>query len=351
VLKTRLVDFRTSRGPNACGLCQSDLPGCAAIVNAAEQKLIFAKEAGDTGFWGSWVRMAFNVSRDDPYVTTRREVARLERMTVCNRAVRIQNEFFEYLDFGIGLQPSSRCNTPQNCQFLECYERGLFPTFSDLKPGNKLRVALTDSTDAGKRVLFQGTDTNDAVIYSLDGIVQITGMMLTMESPFVDAPMVLNSLDGLQKDLTNGQVKFYEVNPDTGDQRLILTMEPGEKTASYRRYFIAGLPRNCCGITGAANNTAQVTALAKLDFIPVAVDTDYLTPIQNLEAIIEECISIRYSTMDSSTAAGLAVKHHKDAIALLNGQITHMEGKDRPAVSFAPFGSARLRRHRIGQLV
>ena len=90
--------------------------------------------------------------------------------------------------------------------------------------------------------------------------------------------------------------------------------------------------------------------MAKLDFIPVVVPTDYLT-IQNVEAIIEECESVRYSTMDSEIGADLKKKHHVEAIGLLNGQLKHMEGKSRPAISFFPFGSARLERQQIGTMI
>ncbi len=329
-----------SRGPTCVGICQSDSAGCAAVVNSALQRLTFAKESGDTGWWTNWAEMVFNV-QSDGYLTTPREVARLERMTVCNREVPIQNQFYVYLQFGIGKQPQRFCN------FLQTYERGIVPTFSDFVAGNKLRVYLTDATDAGKRVLIQGTDANDAVIYSLDSLTQVTGEFLVLEAPFVEAPMILNSLTGIEKDITNGPVKFYETNPTTGDIRLILTMEPGEKVAAYRRYFINGLPTRCCN---PCDSPLRVTAIAKLDYVPVQVDTDYLVPVQNLEAITEEAQSIRYSTMDTPAAAGLADKHHRDAIRILNGELIHFQGKDKPAIEFKPFGSASLRRAQVGIL-
>lgn len=342
-IRPRLLDYRASRGPATVGICQANIAECAAIVNSAQQRLILAKQSGDEGWWGSWARMVFNVNQTDPYITTPREVARLEQMTVCNRPVRIQNEFFEFLDFGIGLQPKNRF-----CNFLETYERGVYPSFSDLVPPNKLiRVYITDAADVGKRALIQGKDQNDTTIYSQDGLVQVTGTFVDFVSPFVDTAMVLNTLNGIQKDITSGQVKFFEVDSVTGVERLILIMEPGETVAAYRRYLVNGLPNSCaCSCT----NPTQVTAMAKLDFIPVAVDTDYLT-IQNVEAIIEECQSVRYSTMDQPAAAQLAIKHHRDAIALLNGQLIHMLGKQRPAISFKPFGSAALERQAIGTMI
>lgn len=340
--RTRLLDFRTSRGPVAIGLCQGDISGCAAAVNAAEQKLIFDPAQNDNGWYGSWARMAFNVESGDrnPFITAPREVARIENIAVCKRPVPIQNQFYEFLDYGIGPQPR---NVP-GCNWLQGYERNNAPTFSDLVAGSVLRVYLTNAVDAGKRVLVQGEDQNDEVIYSQDGLVQVTGEFLVLAAPFVDSD-ALNLITGIQKDVTYGQVKFYEVDGD-GNERLILTMEPGETVASYRRYQIVGMPTCCCP-TG---SPLQVDAMVKLEYLPAAVDTDYLTPVQNLEAIIEECISLRYSTMDTPNAAGLAAKHHRDAIRLLNGELIHYVGKSRPAVSFKPFGSASLERVNIGML-
>lgn len=345
--RARLLDFRISSGPTDIGLCQSDVAGCAQAVNAAQQELILAPEAKDWGWWGSWAFMAFNVDQVNPYITTPRDVARLERMTVCNRPVRIQNQFYEYLDFGIGLQPSNNCRFPQACQELQAYERGTVPTFSDLRAGTTLRIYVTNAGDVGKRVLVQGTDQNDEVLYSMDGLVQVTGDYLSLDAPFVESD-VLNSVTGLQKDQTLGPVKFFEVD-SSGNQRLLLTMEPSETTANYRRYFINGLPKSCCNPI-VSTTTVQVTAMAKLEFIPCQVDSDWLL-IQNIPALIKQCQSIRLGNMDEFNAKQQAAERHVQAIRMLQGEINHYQGTHRPAIIVAPFGSARLRRQGIGQLI
>jgi len=311
-------------------------------VNAVQQRLILAREAGDSGWFGAWAKMAFTVDANGILVTPR-YVARLEQIAVCNRAIKVQNAFFEFLDYGIGLQPQPVCN------YLQAYERDSVPTFSDLVPPNKkVRVYVTDATDVGKRVLIQGTDQNGNTIYSLDSLVQITGTFVALDAPFADTDMVINSISGIQKDVTNGTVNFFEVDTVAGVERLILSMEPGEKVASYRKYLINGIP-NQCGCNG-CGNPFLVSAMVKLEFIPVAVDTDWLA-IPNLEAITEEAQSMRYSTMDSPSGAQLAVKHHTDAIRLLQGQLVHYLGKNRPAISFYPFGSAKLERQQIGSML
>jgi hypothetical protein len=345
----RLKDVRQSRIPESVGVCAADNGKLLEYVNEAQQRLVFA--GGEVGWWGSWAKTVFNVdSQADPFITLPRSIARLINLDVCTRPVRIQNEFYEFLEAGVGLQPNCSGNTRNNCSLLETYDRGMFPTFSDLVPPNKrLRFYITDSADVGRRVLVQGTDQNATTIYSLDGIDEVTGIYLSFTTPFVDTPFDITTLAGLQKDFTVGQVKVFEVDMVTGTQRLILTMEPSEEVAGYRRYFLNGLPLNCCDPTNAGVTTVQVTAMAKLALIPVAVDPDYLI-IQNLAALKEECQAVRFGEMDDSLSAGQAAMRHKKAINLLNGELVHWLGKERPAINFAPFGTAKLSFQRIGSL-
>lgn len=350
--RNRLIDFRLSRGPQSIGLCASDVSGNAQYVNSAIQRLLLARESGDTGWWGTWAKMVFNVAKTDPFITLPRDVARLINVDMCRSPIVVQNEFYEFLQFGIGLQdpnpPFGQCRNT-NCVIPEAYDRGSFPSFIDLDEGRILRVYTTDNLDLGKRVLVQGTDTNNNPIISQDGVNHVRGIFLDLSDPtgFADSP-TLNSLTGIQKDVTVGPLRFYQVNPDNGDQELILTMEPSEEVASYRRYYLAGLPKNCCD-PGDDTTTAQVTAMAKLEFVPVRVDTDYLL-ISNIEALICECESIRYSTMDSPGAKQMAQERHAQAIRLLQGELVHQLGRERPAIAFSPFGSAHLRNQYIGRL-
>jgi len=341
----RLKDVRQSRIPETIGSCAADNGKLIEVVNEAQQRLIFA--GGETGWWGSWVKTAFTVDTvADPFITLPRNIARLINLDVCKRPVRIQNEFYEFLEAGIGLQPS-HCD----CNQIETYDRGVYPTFSDLvSPNKRLRFYITDAADVGRRALVQGTDQNGKTIYSLDGIDQVTGIYVNFVQPFVDTPFNINLLTGLQKDVTIGQVMVFELDVVTGATRLILTMEPSEEVAGYRRYFLNGLPRNCCNPTDPAVTTVQVSAMAKLELIPVAVDTDYLV-IQNLAALKEECQAVRFGEMDDTSAVGQAAIRHRKAINLLNGELIHHLGKERPAVNFAPFGTAKLSRQRIGSLV
>lgn len=339
-----LGQIRQSTLPEAIGLCTAGQQRIAGYVNEAIQRLIIA--GGETGWFGTWAKMAFVVSNTDPFITLPRSVARLVgAVDICNRPVAIQNEWYEFLEFGAGLQPVNSCQQP--CNLLMGHDRGAVITAVDLKPpGKKLRIYRTDALDDGKRVLIQGNDNNDTPIYSQDGITRVDGTYITLASPFVDTTMQVNKITGIQKDITQGPVKIYELDVATQTQRLILTMEPSETLASYRRYFLNGLPTNCCG----GSSTVTVTGMAKLEFIPMQVDTDY-SLIGNLPALIEEVQSIRYGRLDNPNAQTLSLQKHVMAIRLLNKELEHYVGRLKPAVNFAPFGSAKLEHDFIGSLI
>ena len=339
--RLRLYDVRLGRLSEAVGITQGDIVGMAELINAAQLRLITAREIGDTGFWGGWARTAFEVSRESPYLTLPRTIARIINLDVCRHPIRIQNEFYEFMEFGIGKQPSFR----NRCGRLEAFDRGVYPTFVDMPANSFVRVYLVDGSDSGgQRTLIQGFDSNGQRVISQDGYNQVEGIFLPLVAPFVDCPIAMTRITGIQKDVTAGPLRYFAVDRDTGVETPILVMDPGELVSGYRRYYLNGLPNSCCG--NGTPGTLQVEGIAKLELLPVTVDTDYLL-IQNIEALIAECKSIRYGNIDNPEAKALARDHHKEAIGLLQGEIKHYLGTDEPAIVYAPLGSARLERVKI----
>lgn len=345
--RTRLYDLRMSRAAQAVGLCKADLSRIADMANSAQRRLLLDRSAGDEGWWGTWAEMAFSVSTSNPYITTPRDVARLEQVVICNEPVLVHNQFFEYIQLGNGRLPKTcrgDCYKP-----LSVLSRNTVPTFADLsgKP-RTIRMYPTDPLDYdNKRVLIQGTDTADVPITSMDGRYQIKGIYSTLGTPFIDTTVEFNSITGIQKDMTYGQVQIFEVDPATGTQNLILIMEPTEQTAWYRRYYLSNLPSKCCGGT---TGTVEVRAIVKLDLIPATADQDYLL-IGNIEALIHEMQAIRYSEMDSADARENESYHHAEAVRLLIGESQHYLGKQDVEVRLNLFGTATLERHKIGTMI
>lgn len=344
-MRTTFAQVRQSRLPEVIGKCASDLPSIAAMVNQAQQQLINA--GGETGWWGGWMKVVFTVLRSNPYITLPRQFARAINMDVGRFPIRVQNEFYEMLEAGIGLQGFNQC--PDWCGALEGYERGVWPTMVDLTASNQyLRVYITDERDISARILIgPALDQNGNGIYTQDGQNSVNGFYLSMDQPFVTSDFIVTSIGGIQKDATFGDVLLYQVDATTGTQVLLSRYAPDEITPAYRRYFINRLP---CGRNEMSATTVSVTAMAKLEFIPVNRDTDFLI-IGNIPALIEECKAIRYSEMDVTNAAALEGKAHSKAIKYLNQELTHYLGKLQPAVNFAPFGTAKLEHQMIGRLM
>lgn len=354
--RIRLIDCRLSRLPDLVALCQDNIPGIAEFVNAAQQRLIYAKEAGDESWYGTWAEVRLNVSRHSPYITLPREIARLEAVTVCNRPVQVHNQFYEYLQYGNGRMRAdwlSRCHNPNRA----VYTRNNEVLFTDLFNAPQIiGVYTTDASDfTSKRILIQGLDQNGMPVYTTDGGVQVQGEFVSFEAPFATTQNQFSRITGIQKDITSGSIQVVQIDPTTATQFPLLTMEPGEKVAGYRRYFFDKLPCGCCSGQG-GNHTpvtcppVQVTAIAKMELIPVAVDTDWLL-IQNLEAVIEEAAAVYFSKVQNMDSLKLAAAHHTAAIRLLNGELGHYLGVNTAAANIAYFGSARLEKQAIGTMI
>jgi hypothetical protein len=332
-----------SRLPSVLVLCANNVREVAEYVNEAVFNLIQA--GGETGWFGSWAKVVFNVSAADPYITLPSIFARIGGMDVCKFPVRIQNQWYEFLEAGIGLQNE----TNRKCGTLEAFDRGTYPTAYDLTATNKLiRIYTTDARDVGKRVLFsQAKDQNGNGIYSTDGLQTVDGFYLTLGAVSVTSAFIVTAFAAVEKPNTFGDITVYQVDATTGEESLLARYTPDENNPSYRRYYIQSLPRECCC---PGNGTVQITAMCKYEYRPVNRTTDQVL-IQNIPALIAEVESIRYGSMDTTQAQQLAELKHQRAIKLLNQQLTHQFGKSMPATNVAPWGTAKLERQNIGTLV
>lgn len=342
-IQLSFLDVRLSRFPTVLGLCQSNDVEVASALNEVTQRLLYA--GGETGFVNCWKRIVLQVDPSNPYITLPPQFARIINLAASKVPFRIHNAFYELLPGSVGVQRN--CGNDW-CGSIQGYEREPSPTMVDMAGTNQiLRVYLTDSRDVGQRILVTGKDANGNEVYSQDGANHITGIFIPMVEPFNDAPFELSEIGTIQKDVTFGDVLLKQVDQTTGVEVLLSRYGPKEINPKYRRYFITHLPRNC---TVNADGTIPITAIVKLEYQPVALDTDQLI-ISNLPALIEEAQSLRYSTMDVPNAAMLEQKHHMKAIRLLQDEQRHIEGEQEIAVSVNSFEGMGLRENRIGSLI
>lgn len=342
-MKVTLADVRRSRFPSAIGACSTDIGTIASWVNECTQRLIYA--GGETGFWGGWSKVAFTVDTADPYITLPRQLARAINLDVCRVPIVIQNEFFEFLPGGIGLQDPTTCQ--DWCGLIEGFERPSVPTLVDIDPTNQLvRVYITDSRDLNLSVIITGKDQNGYQIYSTNGLQQIDGLLLTTASPYTTSSFIVTEIQAVQKDITYGDIVLKQVDATTGVEVTLARYGPTETNPSYRRYMIRTLPSYCCP---SSTGTVTVTALGKVEYIPIYNDTDQLL-IANIPALIAEAQSIRMSEMDVVNAQAMSISYHRQAIRLLQNEQRHYLGDQRPAVTVNPFYGASLACQGIGTL-
>lgn len=345
--RLRVRDYLLLGAPQEVGIAENDLYEACRVLYRAQQRLIFARESGDSGWFGCWAEILFEVDPADPFITLPRGMSRIAWATVCNNPVPINNQLFEYLQFGSGRTPEpselDTCGIPSSCicRSDSIQDKGVVATARPVPAGSLLRFYITDTADAStpRRALVGGTDNNDLPVSGIDSGVLVQGEMVLFASPFATTITSWNSVTGLQKDSTSGFIMVYAVDAG-GNETLVASLEPSERVSAYRRYYLPTLPSACCG-EAVQGGTVAVRALVKLDLLPLASDTDYLV-IQNLEALNAEIQSLRLAGADGMSNKQESRERHEYAVSLLQGELTHHLGKDRPAVEVALFGHARL---------
>lgn len=347
-VRQTVADLRQSRFPTCLGLGANNLAEIIPALNECTQRLLYA--SGETGWFGNWARVAIVMQAGNPpYITLPRQFARIINMDVCRRPVRIHNAFFEFLPGGVGLKTSPD-NLKDWCGNTAGYERDSVPLMRDIDPVNQLvRIYPTNANDVGKRVLITGLDQNGLQIYSTDNGNRINGFFMVLAQPFTTSAFSVSVIQAVQKDVTLSDIIINQVDQTSHVEVLLSRLAPTELNPSYRRYFISRLPQGCCAERSSNPQPLTITAIVKLEYIPVYQDTDQLI-VSNISALIEEAQALRYSSMDVPLAASLEQKHHQKAIKLLQNEQRHYEGEETIACVVNSFEGMGLQRNGIGYL-
>ena len=128
--RPNLANYRSLFPTETLGVCVSD-PKVRNYCNESQERLLMDPLCPDEGWWGGWVGMTFSASvaaNNAAYITTPPEVARLTDVAVCGRAIPMRNGFYEYLQFGAGLQPKT------------CNQNVCGSTFATYRPGQRLHA-------------------------------------------------------------------------------------------------------------------------------------------------------------------------------------------------------------------
>lgn len=296
-----------------------------SYINEAQERLLYK---------GKWLSTyaRYRVANCDGVITWPRQLETVETVAVDNRPGQVRNEWYEFLESGVGLVDS----TGGDC--LTLLDRGTACTFSDIDstaPDKKLRLYY-HSTDNGKSLTLQGYDGDGTWLRTTSGGGVIDGEKVTFDTAtdtadtsltgfthYVDSSSKFDALSAVQKDVTSYNVRVLEIeSTGTVTQRVLAEYEPDETRPVYRRSLIAGLPDE---------STTTVTVIGKLRFVPARVDADWLA-INYESAIKEMVMSIRRAEQHNLKEAAM---YEARATLLLEEQLQHYMGDGaRPTLNF-----------------
>jgi hypothetical protein len=239
------------------------------VINDACDRLI------DSGKWvGSIRKIAF--CHKAGVITLPPEVGSVLGFSDCNTPVSVHNSWYEYLPGGPG-----QLNDCRHANVL--VERGDgYPCAFDVTKGYKVRLYNDWPQDDGKAVLIQGINRDgNRVQTEADGEV-VDGEILIANASTPPTGTVEWGEGGIkvvQKEITEGPLRLYQVDPVTGENAgLLAVWGPNEEFPSYRRYFYGA----CQGYVDCEGSKQPryrpLTFLCKIRHVPLVRDTD-MVPI------------------------------------------------------------------------
>jgi len=253
-----------------------------------------------------------------------REVGTVLAFDRCGRSSPPKNQWY---DFDAVLPEHvhhfNRFNTFTCAHDLALVDRGTSPVFNQipcLLP-RFLRFYITQPTDIGKTITIQ------------------PGLVVSLAIPFVQTTIAFDAVDRVIKSVTDGPVYGYQF--DGINQFALATYAPSETLPSYRTSKIEGTG---CGTTNCNIWPTQISAFIKLEFV-AAKRPDDLILIDNLDALALGMQSVKLGdSYDSQGSEGMMAR----AVHELNLDLRNKLPIDQTPVRFAPYGTARLERRRVG---
>lgn len=282
-MRLTLGEIKTNSGiPRLLGLCSTD-SRIATYVNRAQERLL------NRGTWyDSTARYA--VAATKATITWPREFAAIESYAIDETPGKIRDQWFDFLESGIGLQDAD-CGDAGNL-----IVRGEACCVDNIDTNGRKILVMTDSTeDEGSKILFQGNGTDGKRIWTeqsdgswVDGVYvsmseaitdyeddAVTGVDFLGNSFSIVSSGFVSSVgfdvDGLvtvQKPITKGRVRIYEYDEATQTANLMSIYNPTETVPHYRQSIIPGY--------GTPTTPCTVTVVAKRSHVPVVNDYDFL---------------------------------------------------------------------------
>lgn len=147
----------------------------------------------------------------------------------------LRDEWFQYHPNG----PGNECWQPWNYTDI----RGRVCTYRDPSEPVKLIAEVESPQDSGKNLRVFGWDANGKRIYTTDSNGNLRDGFLVptvygFSQPNPDAPLI-NQIDRIEKDETNGFIKLIAINEDNTPHTQIGYYLPSETNPNYIRIRVA----------------------------------------------------------------------------------------------------------------
>lgn len=253
-------------------ICADD-PRLYRWIDAFEQQaLVWGR------WWGTTQLVQFCLT-DSGCIVLPRQIATIEAANLGARHTPLRNGWYDFV------RPHSLCeasscsdrNCGCGCGAVNIFESGMVASFKTTANNTKVRVYPGNAADVGKKIIFQGKDSNGIwVRTTIDGTRQ-DGEQVTLALPFVDTVTVWGAGAPFRviKEATQYRVLVYSVTNDAdATETQLADYEPSETEPAYRRVNVEGYRQ--CETSDACCSTQSLTAIVSLDKIPVQTPNDWL---------------------------------------------------------------------------
>lgn len=258
----------------------------------------------------------------------------------------VKNLWYQY----DAVLPNSFHHWWNNRQFLCAHDlaltdQGTSPVFNQIPCGQNrlLRYYITDPADIGKTITVFGIDGNgqEVIMQRSDGTIQ-PGEVITLNIPFSQSVNLYRRVDRVIKSPTVRPVYGYQF--DDTNLFPLSYYQPAETLPEYRtsRLLMSQCPQQNCD-----QWPSQISALVKLEFVPVQNDDDHIL-IDNIDALAMAIQSIKLGDAYDPNGRDRIMAN---AVRELNLELRTKFPIDQTPVHFKPFGTADLRKSAIGQLM
>ena len=327
---------------NVSGVCGSS-DAFRSYLNKAVRMLMTRGN-----FWGTVQLMRFCVYNQ--CLVWPRQVGTVLAVNSCGRQVNVWNNWFQFAHIGgrNDWMGAGFSIDGFNCRGdLNLMNQGTTPVYFQIPCNQSLYIRWYPAVraDIGKTMTIFGVDSNGQVVRSksASGVWQ-EGVTIVGALPFVSTPMQFREVTRVVRDKTSGPGRLFYYDSINNVLTDCAVYDPTDTAPDFRFTKIEGMAfnRTCCGING----SKQVSALVKLQFIPVENDND-LVLIENLDAIGNMIQAIRKS--DGGDSGGGETDTAR-AVHEMNLELRDKFPQEQTPISIRPAGAVGAYRARLGMI-